>query len=68
MMISDTEVRNHLRGHILFKFRNLSAYAKHKNVSPAFVCECVNGSKHIPDWMLEDAGIKRVILYELRKR
>lgn len=52
-----------LRAKIVFKFKNQRAYAQHAGVSCSFVSSILSGKKPVPDWMLEQCGIVRIVSY-----
>jgi hypothetical protein len=35
-------------------------YARERGVSPAYVSAILQGRKSMPDWMLDDLGLKRI--------
>lgn len=53
----------HIRSKIAFKFKTQKAFAQQAGVSSSFVSSILNGNKPVPDWMLEQCGIVRIVSY-----
>jgi hypothetical protein len=65
-IVNEKEVRWWLRGAIIDRHGSLKNYAKSKNVSPAWISKLLK-TVHLPDTLLEEFGIERIVVYRLRE-
>jgi len=55
---------NELKTHIIKKFGSQKDAAESWGVTPAYVSAVITGKTNVPDWMVTDAGFKRIIVEE----
>jgi len=55
---------NELKTHIIKQFGSQKDAAEAWNVTPAYVSAVLTGKTKAPDWMITDAGFKRIIVEE----